>query len=68
VRRGREAENQQPGVRIAEARHRPRPVGLVTKRAAFLAANLPTVFAQARTTLAPDDLVVDNGKRDDQET
>ena len=60
VRGRREADDEQPGARIAEAGNRPGPVGLVAIRAPLLASDARAVRAQARTALAGDDLVVDH--------
>ena len=50
-----EADDAQAGVRIAEAGHRPRPVGIVAKCAPLLAADARAVGAQARTPFARND-------------
>src|SRR5436189_276745 len=59
VRRRREADDEEPRARIAEPRDGARPVRLVAKRAALLAADAGAVVAEARAALARHDRVAD---------
>ena len=56
VRRGREADDQHAGARIAETRHRPGPVGLVAKRRPLLARDRFAPFDEARARATARDL------------
>ena len=63
VRGRRQADEQQPRARIAEARDRLAPVGLVAIGAPLLARDLGAVAAQPRARLARDDRVVTDLQR-----
>src|SRR5262249_24019185 len=56
VRRGREADDQQPRTRIAKAGHRLRPIDIVAIGASLFPTNLLAVRAKARAPLTLDDL------------
>src|SRR5579864_3361952 len=58
VGRGREAENQKPGPRIAKTRNGLAPVFTVAKSEALLTCNFFTIAHQAGTRPAGDDLAV----------
>ena len=60
VRGRRQADDQQPRARIAEARHRPRPVDVVAKRATLFATDPLAVLTQPRAAFAGDDLFAHN--------
>ena len=55
VRRGREGDEQDPGVRVAKSRHGLSPVGLVTVGGSLLAGDQLTVVPQPRAPAAGDD-------------
>src|SRR2546422_654507 len=58
-----ETNDQQPRGRIAEAGHRASPIHLVAVGALLLERDLTAVVPQAWTSVAGNDLVVDEGKR-----
>jgi hypothetical protein len=58
----RKPENQQVRFRIAEARHRPGPVSVVTKRRTFDATNFRAIRAQTVAFVTCDDVVLDSGE------
>lgn len=60
---GRQTDNQQSRARIAEPRHRPRPVRLGIEGAPLFTSDAATVLAQAWAALTRDDGVVDQGER-----
>src|SRR3989442_1393521 len=62
--RGRsETNDQQPRGRIAEAGHRASPIHVVTVGTLLLERDVAAVVPQAWTSVAGDDLVVNEGKR-----
>ena len=63
VRRGRQADQQQARVRIAEPRHRPAPVDVVAVGGLLLARDARAVAPQARAVLAGDDRRADGQAR-----
>ena len=63
VRRGRQANHQQPRAQIAEAGHRLAPIVPVAKRAALHARHLFAMPHQSRTLPARHDSLVQNGER-----
>ncbi len=62
VRRGREADDQQPGGRVAEAGHRSSPVDFVAVRGLLLGRHPFAVPAQPPATLTVDDMTLNLGK------
>src|SRR5439155_4509224 len=62
VGRRRQSHDQDASPRIAEARHRARPVRLVTKRGAFLAPDVLTPRDEPRTGRASGDLPLQRGE------
>ena len=59
VRRGREPHHQQPGLRVAEPRHRPAPVAPAAELPLLPLGDQPAPGAEPRTSLAGDDLGLD---------
>jgi hypothetical protein len=59
VRGGREPHDEQPPARIAEPRHRPRPVGLAGESAGRIAGHFLTPRDEARAAAAGDDLALE---------
>src|SRR5690606_39908816 len=62
VRRRREADDEDAGLRVAEAGNRTRPVGVVPIRGAARLGDRRAPRPQARTALARDDLAMDARK------
>ncbi len=56
VRRGRQADDEHPRLRVAEARHRPAPVDLVAVRGFLLRGDALAVGAKPCAAVAGDDL------------
>jgi len=63
VRRRREAEDEDPGVRVAEARQWPAPVRLVAEARDLLARHQLPPGDETRAAEAADDVVVEAGQR-----
>ena len=58
----RQPEHDDPGRRVAEARHRPAPVDVVAERGALGASDLLAPLDEARAGAAADDLIGDRGQ------